>query len=1425
MRSSAFYLVALACAWGAIDGMNAYGDEAAAARWMERFQFREPLAGDAGVCEGTIGELPRFTVTPDQPGTRLVRVSLPFAPASLPLGLGLAAHADGSEVPADVRVLTSHPGQPASVRRAIVTFPYAFDDAQPISFLLVLTTASPHVTVEPAVENGICTFSFCDQQISIDPSGVAVASPNGPAWRATLLAPEQVEPGETRFEVVESSAHYLWVRLLAPDTQWPRIVEVRADSEGTVVVQAHVQRLDEGDAYAPDLGWRVSGLDAPATEAHSFSDGRPFSLGTADARSRIGFPVAPLMLKGSVSVESNGDAPAITYWRCREGDKVPFQTTAWRRAAFAVGPSGHTPLNALLEPALQVCVSPESFDAVYGMGESASLALYPLLDDTQEFLREGIVASALRGDDYGNVTTFNPGGPASYYGMNRLNHCPAIFEESYRASSAALRETAVMWCSNMHDLSIWWGDTPDFGGTRYNAAVAAGEKEHEGDTSFLWRTNWSSHFCTKGYDSFFYAYEETGDPRMLTALDAQVNYAKEFIHTNTGECRNIGDAIDFMRLYRFTGVPMYRDEALRLFRELREKLSTGDLFSQGGQPIAEDGPFIDDDQHGYEAPFAKPYIIGYALAGLPELLEEFPDEPKLRDVVRAVADFMADSQDPVGGWRYPHPRSSGVIISQGIEHAAQLVRAARVLEDRGEDIGELLNAIERVLQGRVEGFRTTGAILAGLSGWERTTGAIPEGKTIYDLYQKPGDRDPSRDYAEGAVAVGGAPPDGLVYWGEVLQFYLKHRPAERLFNRNDALGKVLERVPDRRLKLTPQEAGSFLRVEHPDSPQVGFTLWSPEWVSFPNLGYAQDELGGMAIDWRRDERSGAVSYTIDRPEATFTAQFTPHIDYLECAYTVWPKSDAEVPATFGVGPCQQMKGGVFEGEEADLMGRMWFLSDGEWTTLASCANGNSRNVQYVKGGESPEMTGAMAESGWKTIQNPRPDVPLVACVSTDGAWIAATAGEYANSICNNAAASHRCMHSQGSMPVNPNGPATMRVNAYLIQGSLDDVKARYERDMTRWEEAMPSTPQEVLRTEDYGLREFLPSFSAPRVRRMAYPLAWEHADTPFETWRVEARTAYLETLQTPPPRAPFAAEVIGEEDRGAYVARKLAINLSADERVKVYLLLPKGEGPFPALVALHDHGAHFSIGKEKVVRPFVEPEERVADAVDWVTQYYGGNFIGDEMAKRGYVVFATDALFWGDRGRFGGVLYEDQQALGANMLQLGQSWAGTIVWDDIRSAEYVQSLPQVDPDRIGCMGLSMGSHRTWSLAAATDIIKAGAAICWMGDTPTLMSPGNNQTVGYSSMSMIHPGIREVLDYPDVASIACPKPMLFFNGTEDGLFPVPGVEASYVKMHGVWGSQGVDDRLVTKLWPVPHEFNAAMQAEAFDWLDRWLKAGK
>ena len=126
------------------------------------------------------------------------------------------------------------------------------------------------------------------------------------------------------------------------------------------------------------------------------------------------------------------------------------------------------------------------------------------------------------------------------------------------------------------------------------------------------------------------------------------------------------------------------------------------------------------------------------------------------------------------------------------------------------------------------------------------------------------------------------------------------------------------------------------------------------------------------------------------------------------------------------------------------------------------------------------------------------------------------------------------------------------------------------------------------------------------------------------------------------------------------------------------------------------------------------------------------------------------------------------------------------------------------------------------LSALTDRIKASASICWMNTTEYLMDLSNNQNKGGSAYSMLIPNIRLYLDYPHVASIACPKPSLFFNGTKDKLFPVKGVEDAYSILHKVWNSQHASEKLVTKLWDEKHFFNKSMQKETLEFFDKWLK---
>lgn len=266
----------------------------------------------------------------------------------------------------------------------------------------------------------------------------------------------------------------------------------------------------------------------------------------------------------------------------------------------------------------------------------------------------------------------------------------------------------------------------------------------------------------------------------------------------------------------------------------------------------------------------------------------------------------------------------------------------------------------------------------------------------------------------------------------------------------------------------------------------------------------------------------------------------------------------------------------------------------------------------------------------------------------------------------------------------------------------------------------------------------------------------------FDAWRKAAREEIFKTMQQAPP-APdsFAYEVVEREQRDGYEAQKIRFNINKWERITAYLLVPSVT-PAPAVLMLHDHGAHFAIGKEKMVRPFGVDSVITADARQWVEACYDGRYVGDEFARRGYVVLSFDALFWGDRSRKEDRIdgsgatsgkkiadalstkerkqktYDAQQALASNLLQMGTSWGAWITWDDMRAAAFLAQLPVVDKRKVACLGFSMGAYRSWMLAALSDDIKASAAVCWINDTEHLMSLSNNQNKGGSAYSMLIP---------------------------------------------------------------------------------------
>ena len=283
--------------------------------------------------------------------------------------------------------------------------------------------------------------------------------------------------------------------------------------------------------------------------------------------------------------------------------------------------------------------------------------------------------------------------------------------------------------------------------------------------------------------------------------------------------------------------------------------------------------------------------------------------------------------------------------------------------------------------------------------------------------------------------------------------------------------------------------------------------------------------------------------------------------------------------------------------------------------------------------------------------------------------------------------------------------------------------------------------------------------------------------------------------------------VLSTEQREGYHCSYITFKTEKNEFISAYLLVPQcfdDRGKCPAVIMLHDHGARFDIGKEKLVRPMAsvlengEEDHIMKSSRQWIDKNFDGVYFADSLASRGYVVLVADALYWGERSsedaqRWSELsygmqpktksvkdtikvlknrIYDGQKLLYDELYSKGVIWAEKMLRDDVASVRLLRSLPFVDKDRIGAFGFSMGAHRCWMLAAFCKNVKCGVALSWM---TTL---DREERMKASDYSMAVMPMRERMDFGDIGMYLAPKPMLFLSGTTDHLFPKEKVEKAY-----------------------------------------------
>jgi len=298
-----------------------------------------------------------------------------------------------------------------------------------------------------------------------------------------------------------------------------------------------------------------------------------------------------------------------------------------------------------------------------------------------------------------------------------------------------------------------------------------------------------------------------------------------------------------------------------------------------------------------------------------------------------------------------------------------------------------------------------------------------------------------------------------------------------------------------------------------------------------------------------------------------------------------------------------------------------------------------------------------------------------------------------------------------------------------------------------------------------------------------------------KAWRRQLREMF--GLVPEPPRTELRPVITGRLERDGVVVEKIHFQSLPGLYVTANLYLPaKLEAPAPAVL--------YACGHAKVV----VDGKSCGNKAHY--QHHGVWF-----ARHGYVCLMIDTI---QLGEIMGVHH--------GTYRLGMWWwnsrgytpGGVEVWNCIRALDYLETRPEVDPKRIGMTGRSGGGAYTWFTTALDDRVRVAAPIAGITDLRNYVV--DDAVEGHCDCMFFVNTYR--WDYPQLAALAAPRPLLIGNTDKDTIFPLDGVLRTYWKVRGVYQLLGRLDRIGLAITEGPHHDSQELRVPVFRWFDRFLK---
>ncbi len=298
----------------------------------------------------------------------------------------------------------------------------------------------------------------------------------------------------------------------------------------------------------------------------------------------------------------------------------------------------------------------------------------------------------------------------------------------------------------------------------------------------------------------------------------------------------------------------------------------------------------------------------------------------------------------------------------------------------------------------------------------------------------------------------------------------------------------------------------------------------------------------------------------------------------------------------------------------------------------------------------------------------------------------------------------------------------------------------------------------------------------------------------------EARRAQLYGLlgDLPERRRPVNGRKRDEQIRDGYVLETWDLDLNGVETVPAYLARPReAAGRRPAVVFNHSHGGGYTIGKTEFIegREYLQPEPYAKTLTDL-----------------GYVALAIDHWVFGERS------HTTELDTFKAMLWRGQVLWGMMVVDSLKAVDWLVGRPDVDPSRIGTLGMSMGSSMAQWLAALDTRIVAAVDICCLVDYQTLLAKKGQSHHG---VYFYVPGLLKYFTAAQINALTAPRAHLSLTGLRDVLEPAEGVDIIDRELTRVYRELGHPEHWKIVRYDVAHQETPDGRRQAVAFLQQFL----